>query len=406
MRQSASAVSRPGALRGVFLLAAAALLSACASQPAPRADAPAPTGGQASPAVSAPRIDPSAPVIVALIAPTTSTSQAAARAAQDLVAAAQIAMGERAPANMAMKIYDSKGSAAGAAEAAAHAARDGAALILGPLLGEATAAAGPVAAQAGLTVLSFSNDASVAGGNVWVLGFLPGDEMRRVLGYAGSQGVGQVALVRPADRYGDAVAAEAGAAGRDSGVFVGPMLSYERSFQGIESASKAGAGDIRASGAGGVLIADAGDALRSMASFLAYYDVSPRSVRFMGLSRWDDPRNAAESTLHGGWFAAPDPERRARFAEAFSARMARAPSPLASIGYDAVAAAADMLRAAQAGGPAAFSPASVSAGTHEGATGPFRMTPDGLNRRALAVMEMTADGPVLLDPAPAAAPGA
>ncbi|MFN3259648.1 MAG: penicillin-binding protein activator [Pikeienuella sp.] len=406
MGRSASALTRFAAFRGLILVAGAALLSACASAPQPGPSAAAPSGGgSAQPAPVAAPVNPNAPVTLALIAPTTSSSQAAARAAQDLVAAAQIAMAERAPANLVMKIYDSKGTAAGAAEAASHAVRDGAALILGPLLGDGTAAAAPVAAQGGLSILSFSNDASVAGGNVWLLGWLPGDEMRRVLGYAGSQGIGRVALVRPADRYGDAVSAEAPRAARDAGVSLSPELTYERSFQGIESASQSGAGAILASGAGGVLIADAGDALRAMSSFLAYYDVSPRTVRYLGLSRWDDARNAAESTLQGGWFAAPDPSSRAAFAAAFESRMARPPSPLASLGYDGVAAAADMLRAAQAGGPVAFSPASIVAAPHEGATGAFRLTPDGLNRRALAVMEMTPNGPALLDPAPSAAPG-
>ncbi|MFV0472880.1 MAG: ABC transporter substrate-binding protein, partial [Pikeienuella sp.] len=194
-------------------------------------------------------------------------------------------------------------------------------------------------------------------------------------------------------------------AARDAGVGVSPRVGYERSFQGIEASSKANAGAIRSSGADGVLIADYGDGLRSMASFLSYYDVSPRRYRFLGLSRWDDPRNASESTLHGGWFVTADPARRAAFSDRFASRLGRQPAPLAPVGYDAVAAAADILKAAAAGGPAAFSSAAITAGAHDGATGSFRLTPDGLNRRALAVMEMTSAGPTLLDPAPSGAPG-
>lgn len=305
-----------------------------------------------------------------------------------------------------MKVYDTDGTTAGAATAAGHAVREGATLILGPLTAESTASAAPVAARAGLNMISFSSDPSVAGGNVWVLGQLVGDEMRRVFGYAGSQGVGAIAVIHPNDRYGKAVAAASGAAARDAGVRVGPVLGYERSFEGIEAATKANAGSIRSSGADGVLIADHGDGLRSTASFLSYYDVSPRSFRFLGLSRWDDPNNASESPLQGGWFAAADPARHAAFTENFAMKLSRQPSPLATIGYDAVVAASDILKAAKTGGPPAFTAAAISAGVHEGATGTFRLTEDGLNRRALAVMEMTADGPAVLDPAPFAAPGA
>lgn len=411
MRQSATIVSGNFAgrarrmLRAAALVAGVAALSACASAPKPggggQGGAQPKSGGGA---VAARSVDPRGPVTVALLAPTNSSSEAARRAAQDLTAAAQIAFSERAPSNLTMKIYDTKGTGPGAAEAAAHAIREGAALIIGPLLGESTVAVAPIAAQAGLNVLSFSNDASVAGGNVWVVGRLPEDELRRLFGYASSQGVASIALAYPRDRYGDAVAAAAQSAAREAGAHVGPVVSYERSFQGIESASKSNADAI--AGSDGVLIADAGDALRSMAAFLSYYNVSPRNHRYLGLSRWEDPRNASEASLQGGWFVAPDPSLSAAFAQRFAARMNRQPSPLAAIGYDAAAAAVDMLRDAASGGPAAFSADSITATPHDGATGSFRLTPDGHNRRSLAVMEMTGQGPALLDPAPGAAPGA
>lgn len=415
MRQSATVMTdyfirrARRAARAASLLFGAAALAACASSPSSQIGAGdrTVTGDQAASAQRpAQTVDPNGPVVIALLAPTTAPSSAASRVAQDITAAAQIALSERAPANMTMKIYDTNGDAAGASVAVDHAVRDGAALILGPLLGDSTAAIAPVAARAGLNVISFSNDANVAGGNVWVLGQLPGDEMRRLFGYAGAQGVGSIALLHPQDRYGQAVASTAGGAARDAGVRVGPVLGYPRSFEGIEGSSKTNAGAIRSSGVDGVLIADAGDALRSAAAFLGYYDVSPRRFRYLGLSRWDDAGNASESMLQGGWYVSVDPDRHAAFADRFAAKLNRRPSPLAAIGYDAVVAASDILRAAAAGGAPAFSAAAISASTHDGATGTFRLTPDGLNRRSLAVMEITENGPITLDPAPVGAPGA
>lgn len=406
---------RPASLsaivRGAGIVVLTAALAACASQPRGQSQTQSGSGATASNAqtqtqATTSQVDPSGPVTIALLAPTTASSDGARRAAQDIVAAAQMARSDLAPANMVLKIYDTRGTDAGAAEAGAHAVRDGAALILGPLFAGSARAVSPVAAGAGLNVLSFSNDSSVAGGNVWVLGQLPDDEMRRLFSYAGSQGVNTVALAYPTDAYGSQVAQISGAAGRDAGVFVGPVFGYERSFNGIEAASQNGASDIRGGGADAVLIADAGDALRSMAAFLSYYDVSPRNVKFMGLSRWNDPRNSTESALLGGWFVAADPAAQASFEQKFSARMNRRPAPVASIGYDAVAAAATMLRSAQASGTSPFGAAAIGNGTAiDGATGPFRLTNDGLNRRSLAVMEVGSDGIVVRDPAPFSAPG-
>lgn len=393
-------------LRAAVALTAVAALAGCATAPGGNRTGATGASGSATGGAPATRVtDPNAPVIVALLAPTTSVSKGASRVAQDLTAAAEIALREHGPRNMALKVYDTHGTAAGAATAIEHAVQDGAALVLGPLLSENTRVVAPVAARAGLNVVSFSNDERVAGGNVWVLGQLPGDEMRRLFSYAASQGVTSVALVHPNDPYGDAVAAAAPQAGQETGVRVGPTVNYPRSFEGIQNSSKGNAGAIRSSGVGGVLIADGGDAVRSVGAFLGYYDVSPRRFRYLGLSRWDDQANASESTLQGGWLVNVDPGRRMAFEQKFSSILTRQPSPLAGIGYDAVVLASDALKSAAAGGPAAFSAQAITASTHEGAMGSFRMTGEGRNIRSLAVMEMTGNGPQVIDPAPSFTPG-
>ncbi|MEM7522257.1 MAG: hypothetical protein AAF360_00540, partial [Pseudomonadota bacterium] len=275
---------------GVFGAACALSLAACAGPP-PQAGSNAPAGASSSSSPSAgvaePRkVDAKGQVTVALLAPTTAASEGARRAAQDLVAAAQMAKKERGPKNLALKVYDTKGTAAGASAAASRAAAEGAALIIGPMLAGSAQAAGPVAAKANLNMLAFSNDDSVAGGNVWVLGQTPGGELRRLLSYSAARGVSSIAVAYPTNRYGELIASEAPSAASDAGVGVGPFVAYERSFKGIEAASKAGATAIRGQGVSGVLIADRGDALRSMGAFLSYYDVRPGTVRYLGLSRW------------------------------------------------------------------------------------------------------------------------
>lgn len=398
MRRETNFVTR--FLRLGAVMGAAGLLAACASAPPP---APQASTGQAqqqaqtTPAQAT--VAPNAPVLVALLAPTSASGKRARAAAQDLTAAAQMARRDHGPANMSMKVYDTKGTPAGAAAAASQAIAEGAAIIVGPLLGANTASVGPIAAAEGVNVLSFSNDATVAGGNVWILGQLPGEELRRVLGYAGSQGVGSVAVAYPTNRYGKLIANEASSAGQAMGVSVGPYVPYERSFQGIERATKDGAASIRGQ-ADGVLIADAGDALRSAAAFLDYYDVSPRRYKYLGTSRWADPKNTKENALIGGWFAAADPDLKAGFDSKFAGVMGRTPSPLAGIAYEAVQAASDMLRDASARGddtPFDFD-AITDPGGHTGVAGVFRLLSDGRNQRSLAILEVTETGFFVVDP--------
>ena len=398
MRRETKFVTRFLRLGAAF--GAAAIVAACSSAPPPQPQAtPAQSSQQTQTAPAQPTVDPNAPVIVALLAPTTASGKRARAAAQDLTAAAQMARRDHAPANLAMKIYDTQGTTAGAAAAASQAIAEGAAIIIGPLLGANAAAVGPVAEAAGVNVLSFSNDAAVAGGNVWVLGQLPGEELRRVMGYAASQGVGAVAVAYPTNRYGELIASEAASAGAGLGVSVGPYVPYERSFQGIERATKDGAAAIR-SQADGVLIADAGDALRSAAAFLNYYDVAPRNYKYLGTSRWADLKNTKENALIGGWFAAADPDLTSGFTERFGTAMGRSPSPLAGLAYEAVHAASDMLRTARARGD--DTPFDRDAITdprgHTGVAGPFRLLSDGRNQRSLAVLEVTDTGFFIVDP--------
>ena len=397
MRRETNFVTR--FLRFGAAMGGMAILAACANTPPP---APATTSSQSQQPTETtqpqPTGDPNAPVVLALLAPTTASGKRTRAAAQDLTAAAQMARRDHGPANMAMKVYDTKGTPEGAAEAAAQAVAEGAAVILGPLRSSSTAAIGPIAAAAGVNVLSLSNDASVAGGNVWVLGQLPGEELRRVMSYAASQGVGAVAVAYPTNRYGELIANEASNAGSSIGVSVGPYVPYERSFQGIERATKDGAPAIRGQ-ADGVLIADAGDALRSAAAFLSYYDVSPRNVKYLGTSRWADLKNTKENALIGGWFAGADPDLKSGFDNRFQAAMGRAPSPLAGLAYEAVQATADMLRAASQAGD--NTPFDVDAITdprgHTGVAGAFRLLTDGRNQRSLAVLEVTETGFFVVD---------
>lgn len=407
MRQSSGPVTRYFSRRTLGVcaaLAATAVIAGCSTPPpAQQSSGTSKPAAATQPVVK--KVDPDAPVTIALLAPTTASSERARGAAQDMAAAAQMARADFAPDNLLLKVYDTRGTPEGAAAAAAQASAEGAALILGPLFAPTTAAVAPVAKQNGLNVLSFSSDTAVAGDNVWVLGALPSDELRRVLSFASAQGVTQAAIFYPENPYGQRIASTASDVARNSGVGTGPLVSYPRTFKGIEAASRPAAEAILASGSDGVVIADAGKALRSAAAFLNYYDVSPRNVKYLGLSRWADPANANENSLEGAWFAAPDPQLRTAFAEDFNAAMGRVPTPLAGIAYEAMTAAAAMLRDAKQANVAPFADTAITrARGFDGVSGPFSLTTDGENRRSLAIMEVTKGGLIVIDPAPTRAP--
>jgi ABC-type branched-subunit amino acid transport system substrate-binding protein len=316
-----------------------------------------------------------------------------------------LAAEELGGAAVALRVYDTSG---GADAAARRALDDGAALLLGPLFGANAVAAGTAAAQRGVNVISFSTDAAVAGGNVWLVGQLPSGEADRIVAFARGAGYGRIGVFAPDTPYGAAAERAVQDAARRSGASVVASGRYNRSFEGIQTASEPYSQAHLGAEAQAVVLPEEGDGLRSAAAFLDFHGVSPRDGKYLGLSVWaKDPAIVKERALQGGWFAAPDPFRLSAFEQRYAARYGASPPRLAHLGYDAAAAAVAMVESARAArGASPFSRAAITdPGGFSGAAGTFRFTPGGLNERALAVLEVAPDGFIVVDPAPAAPGG-
>src|SRR5690606_28259070 len=119
--------------------------------------------------------------------------------------AAEMALFDVADKDFTLMPLDTGGTPEGAQRAAAKAVADGAQLILGPVFSTGVAAIRDTARAARVNVVAFSTDASVAGDSVFLMGFLPRQQVERVVNYAISQGIRRFALLAPQSPYGQAV---------------------------------------------------------------------------------------------------------------------------------------------------------------------------------------------------------
>jgi ABC-type branched-subunit amino acid transport system substrate-binding protein len=126
---------------------------------------------------------------------------------KSLKQAAELALFERDNPTLQLLIKDDKGTPEGAKAAAEEAVRAGAALILGPLFAKSVTAIAPVARQANIPVITFSNDRQVAGNGVYLLSFQPGPDVERVVSYAAAQGKRRFVALVPEDPFGKIVEA-------------------------------------------------------------------------------------------------------------------------------------------------------------------------------------------------------
>ncbi len=310
--------------------------------------------------------------------------------------AAQMALYDVADDTLELMPLDTQGSPQAAAAAAQGALAGGAKLIIGPLIAAEVAAVKPVARAGGVPVLAFSTSTQLAGDGTYLIGFLPREEIERVTAFAHAKGAGHFAALAPRTPYGEiavdalrkAVAAQAAALDR--------VDFYDATVADPTPAAKAFA--AAAQGADAVLLPEGGARLKALAPLLAYYNIDPDKVHFLGTGLWDEPGIGGETALDGGWYAAPPPAARADFEKRFRDLYRHPPPRLATLAYDATALAAVLAHGAE--GPHFSAAALTNPSGFAGIDGIFRLRADGLVQRGLAVLEVRRDGNAVIDPAP------
>ncbi len=433
-------------------MAATLLLAACAS-----GRNPPPTAGTlaAEPPVAQAPVKPAVPggalVKVGLLLP---LSGPGANVGSEMLNAAQMALFDRGEEQFTLLPRDTKGQPAEAAEATRKLIADGARLILGPLFATEVDSVRPVARASNVNLLAFSNDWQRAGNGTYILGFVPADQVARIVGYARLRGLSRIAALAPRNPYGDAVIAALHESAQRQGIAVvreerytsdnadlagavarlgaasavasapgaAPVVAPARALGAAPAvvgtrarvlgapvapaaaaspAAPAPAAPAAASGGGAfdaLLIADAGERLKVIAPMLAANRIDPARVRLLGTSLWDDPVVAALPGVMGAWFAAPAPQARADFEGRFEGTYNHRPARLATLAYDATALAAVLARRPAASSFDATSLTDPSG--FAGVDGIFRLRSDGLVERGLAVIEVSPQGPRVIDQAP------
>lgn len=346
-------------------------------------------------------------VQVALLVPSGSGQSQDELFGSNLENAARLAMNDLSGVNIDLRVYRTGGSPAQAAALAKQAVDEGAQVILGPFYSEEANAAGVAVANSGVNVLAFSNNAAIAGGNVFVLGQTFDNTARRLAGYAVRNGKSKVLIVH--DRN---VAGEVGKAAIERGVSsaggsVVGVTSYEFSQNGIVQAASGIVSTAKSSGATALfLTADTAGALPLLSQLLVDNGIDRNTTQFIGLTRWDiPPATLALPGVQGGWFAMPDPGLNAQFRARYEGAYGSQPVPVAGLAYDGIAAIGALANRAKGGAPLSKGDLTQSAG-FAGVSGIFRLLPNGTNERGLAIATIRANQVVVIDSAPRSFGGA
>ena len=345
-------------------------------------------------------------VSVALLVPGGSADAGDDLLARNFENAARMAIADLGDVQIDLRVYNTGSDAGQAAAVAGQALADGAKIIIGPLRAEESNAVGVAVAQAGINVLSFSNNADIAGGNVFVLGNTFPNIADRLVSYAASQGKRRLAVVYDQNAQGEVGRAAVEAAATRHGASVVATGTYQFSQDSIISSVPGIAATIRGASVDAVILtADTVGALPLLTQLLTENQVNPATTTFMGLTRWDVPAGTVELPgVQGGIFTLPDPGLAQQFSDRYAAAYGEPPHPLAGLAYDGIAAIGALIKAGKSD---ALAVSGLTQGSgFAGVNGIFRLRSDGTSERGLAVAQIINRQVTVIDPAPRAFGGA
>ncbi|MBN8818885.1 MAG: penicillin-binding protein activator [Sphingomonas sp.] len=379
---------RFGRLWQSIALMGALLLAACGRVVPPSAPPPPPSATQ-QPDVSQGLPTDTARHRVALIVPLTGTNAGVGRSISN---ATTMALLDTKTERLRVTSYD---SGKGAAVAARQAVADGNKLILGPLTAEEVRAVAPIAKAANVPVISYSNDESVAGNGVYLLGYSPEQSVERVVGFARARGLSSFAALVPKGVYGERAGSAFLSKVKAAGGTVVAMETFDRSPASVQAAIKRLAAS---SSYDAVLIADGGRIALQAAPLVRANGGA--SARILGTELWNTETGLTASTaLRGAWFASVSDGLYRTLATKYRASYGSAPYRLASLGYDSVLLA---VRISADWKPGTAFPAGRLNDPEgfAGIDGAFRFGRGGIAERSLEVSEIGAGTTSVVEAAP------
>lgn len=266
--------------------------------------------------------------------------------------------------NAYVQSFDTGGTAAGAAAAAAKAIKLKPALILGPLSAEEVPAVSSAIAGR-IPVIAFSNDSVLRAPGTWIFGITAGQVTTAILRYARTRGIKTVTMIDDGSPWSAAAALAAGKAEGELGITV--TVLQVKPGQPLPSPGEA---------PDAVLLPGSGETVLAAARVL-----KDTGIQLLGTFQGLDNRPAALAALEGAWLASPDPNAFGTFASAFQARNGGDPGTIAALAYDA-AGIANTLRADNRLGIEGL----MDAKGFHGVTGPVRFRTDGSVARDFAIV--------------------
>lgn len=281
-------------------------------------------------------------------------------------------------------------------------------IVIGPIFSTDVEEFASMVKGQNVTILSFSNNQDLSGKKgVFLMGFLPEQQIERITAYSISQGKDNFAILAPSNQYGQKfVDILQQMVRRKDGNMVASEL-YLNSTKDLERAVSKVVNSFNISPdsptknkknlkeedkfyANVIMIPESGAVLSKIVAMINRYNINEREIQIIGSSNWDDSSTLNDPNLIGGWFTSTEPARYKQFERSYSQIYSKVPPRISSVAYDAALAAIEVVRKSEKKDITTddfINYKSVKNG-FVGIDGLFRFLPNGIVQRNFAVLEV------------------
>lgn len=268
-------------------------------------------------------------------------------------------------------IVDSGSTPDTAVAAARQAVAAGARMLMGPVF---SAQARAVADAVSVPVVTLSNDETLAGRGLFVLGVTPTQSTQAILSIAAQRNLRRIAVVVPPGAFGAQSAAAAARVGPALGLTMRPALVRTDATGLLDALRDGGA------------LPDAVYLPVADATLLPFAEaLRGQGIQLLGSAQWSAQDLSRAAAFRDAWYAVPDPLRFAAFDDAYRQAAGTAAGIISGLAFDAV----QLLRVLGQTGQMSTRGLTRTAG-FVGVVGPYRFAASGLCERGLGVVRIGA----------------
>ena len=300
--------------------------------------------------------------------------------------------------NVELLYFDTAGGKK-AVNAAKNAISNNVDVVIGPLFSDSVYAVKPLLKASDIPVLSFSNNIDVAEPGVWVLGYLPEQQITQLIDFAVARGKQNFGILNSNSQLGNKITnaainqlAEYGLSARTvfeleniSQMQQEELLSQIKTFTKYVDSSKDPL-TLPPPAYDTLIIAGDTDFILQVAPILSYYDLGPDRVLFMGIDKWAQPKILNEPSLQNAVLTLPKRPAEEKFNKVWQDEFTFKSNDLAKISFDASA----LVIATSVANPSIpFSDEIAIQPGFIGFSGQFKMSQSGLTERVFEIMEIS-----------------